>query len=122
MKGISQFIPELSTVCRIYSGIISGSGVTCEDALTLVAFIHSFPSVHDVESGIIDLVLKAPAERMEIILKSLYADLDRIVALYKDNSIYYDYRNLRLLWDKQLSYADKDIEAQQKKHMQQAAN
>ena len=115
MKEISQFIPELSSVCKIYSGIISGSGIACEDALTLVAFINSFPSVHDLESGIMDLVLKAPAERMEIVLKSIYADLDRIVTLYKDNSIYYDRRDLRFLWDKPLSYADKDIEAQQKK-------
>lgn len=115
MKEISQFIPELSSVCKIYSGVISGSGIACEDALTLVDFINSFPSVHDLESGIMDLVMKAPAERMEIVLKSLYADLDRIVTLYKDNSIYYDCRNLRLLWDKKLSYANKDIEAQQKK-------
>ena len=106
MKEISQFIPELSYVCKIYSGLISGSGIACEDALTLVTFINSFPSVHDVESGIMDLVLKAPTERLEIVLKSLYADLDRIVTLYKDNSIYYDCRNLRLLWDKQLSHAD----------------
>ncbi len=62
-----------------------------------------------------DLVLNAPTERLEIVLKSLYADLDRIVTLYKDNSIYYDCRDLRFLWDKPLSYADKDIEAQQKK-------
>ena len=115
MKEISQFIPELSSVCKIYSGVISGSGVTCEDALTLVAFINSFPSIHDVESGIMDLVLKAPTERLEIVLKSLHTDLDRIVALYKDNSMYYDCRNLRLLWDKSLSYVDMDIEAQQKK-------
>ena len=115
MKEISQFIPELSSVCKIYSGVISGSGIACEDALTLVTFVNSFPSVHKVESGIMDLVLKAPTERLEIVLKSLYADLDRIVALYKDNSIYYDGRNLRLLWDKLLSYADMDIEAQQKK-------
>ena len=114
MKEISQFIPELSSICKIYSGVISGSGITCEDALTFVAFINSFPSIHDVESGIMDLVLKAPTERMEIVLKSLHTDLDRIVALYNDNSIYYDGRNLRLLWDKQLSYADMDIEAQQK--------
>ena len=35
--------------------------------------------------------------------------------LYNDNSIYYDRRDLRFLWDKPLSYADKDIGAQQKK-------
>ncbi|MDE7409939.1 MAG: hypothetical protein K2N09_07945 [Muribaculaceae bacterium] len=115
MKEISQFIPELSSVCKIYSGVISGSGIACEDASTLVAFINSFPSVHDLESGIMDLVLKAPAERLEIVLKSLHTDLDRIVTLYKDNSIYYDRRDLRFLWDKPLSYADMDIEAQQKK-------
>ena len=61
------------------------------------------------------LVLKSETERMEIVLKSPYTDLDRIVMLYNDNSIYYDRRDLRFLWDKQLSYADKDIEAQQKK-------
>ena len=65
MKEISKFIPELSSGCKIYFGIISGSGVSCEDALTLVAFINSFPSVSDVESGIMDLVLKAPMEGME---------------------------------------------------------
>ena len=66
MKEISKFIPELSTVCKIYSGVISGSGIACEDALTLVAFINSFPSVHDVEYGIMDLVPKAPVKRMDI--------------------------------------------------------
>lgn len=115
MTEIAQFIPELSSVCKIYYGVISRSGITCEDALTLVAFINSFPSVHNVESGIMDLVLKAPTERLEIVLKSLYTDLERIVALYKENSIYYDRRDLRFLWDKLLSYADMDIEAQQKK-------
>ncbi len=48
MKEISKFIPKLSSVCKIYSGVISGSGIACEDASTLVAFINSFPSVHDV--------------------------------------------------------------------------
>lgn len=115
MTEISKFIPELSSVCKIYSGVISGSGITCEDVLTLVAFINSFPSVRDAESGIMDLVLKAPTERLEIVLKSLYVDLDRIVALYKDNSMYFDRKDLRVLWDKPLSYADTDIETQQKK-------
>ena len=115
MPPLSAFIPELSSVCKIYSCVISGSGMACEDALSLVTFVNSFPSVHNVESGIMDLVLKAPAERMEIVLKSLYTDLDRIVSLYRDNSIYYDRKNLRLLWDKKLSYADTDIKAQQKK-------
>ena len=115
MKEISKFIPELSSVCKIYSGVISGSGIACEDALTLVAFINSFPSVHDVESGIMDLVLKAPTERMEIVLKSLHSDLDRIVSLYKANSRYYDRMDLRLLWYTPLSYVEKDIEAQKTK-------
>ena len=115
MKEISQFVPELSSVYKIYSDGVSGSGITCGDAMTLVSFINSFPSILHVESGIMDLVLKAPAERMEIVLKSLHTDLDRIVALYKDDSIYYDYRNLRLFWDKLLSYVDMDIEDQQKK-------
>lgn len=115
MKEISKFIPELSSVCKIYSGVIFGSGITCEDVLSLVSFINSFPSVLDVESGIMDLVMKAPAERMEIVIKSLSADLDRIVTLYKENSVYYDNRNLRFLWDKPMLYADMDIEAQQKK-------
>ena len=115
MKEISKFIPELSSVCKIYSDVISGSGITCGDALTLVAFINSFPSVHDVESGIMDLVLKAQAERMEIVLKSLHTDLDRIVTLYNDNSRYYDRMDLRLLWCTPLSYVEKDIEAQKTK-------
>ena len=42
-----------------------------------------------------DLVLKVPTERMEIVLKSLHTDLDRIVMLYNDNNIYYDRRDLR---------------------------
>lgn len=115
MTEISQFIPELSFVCKIYSGVISGSGITCEDVLSLVSFINSFPSVHDMESGIMDLVLKAPTEHLEIVLKSLYVDLDRIVALYKDNSMYFDRKDLKVLWHKPLSYADTDIETQQKK-------
>ena len=33
MKEISQFILELSSVCKIYSGVISGSGIACENAV-----------------------------------------------------------------------------------------
>ena len=58
-----------------------------------------------------DFVLKAPTEHMEIVLKSLYVDLDRIVPLHKDNSMYFDRKDLRFLWDKPLSYTDMDIEA-----------
>lgn len=69
MKEISKLILELSSVCRIYSIVISGRGITCKDVLTVVTFINSFPSVHDVDLGIRDLVLKESAERLEIILK-----------------------------------------------------
>ncbi len=52
---------------------------------------------------------------MEIVLKSLHSDLDRIVSLYKANSRYYDRMDLRLLWYTPLSYVEKDIEAQKTK-------
>ena len=38
MKESSQFIPELSSVSKTYSGVISGSDIACEDAFTLVTF------------------------------------------------------------------------------------
>ena len=33
MKEISQFIPELSSICKTFSGVISGSDISYEDAL-----------------------------------------------------------------------------------------
>lgn len=115
MTDISKFIPDLSSIYTLYSGILSGRSITCEESLSLVAFNNSFPSVQDVEVGIMDLVLNAPAERMDLILKSLSLDLGRIVTLYSDNSRYYDYMDLRLLWNKPLSFVEKDIETQLKK-------
>lgn len=115
MTDISKFIPDLSSLCSLYSGVLSGRSITCEEILSLVAFNNSFPSVQDVEAGIMDLVLHAPVERMDLILKSLSMDLGRIVSLYIDNSPYYDHMDSRLLWHKPLSFIDKDIETQQKK-------
>lgn len=115
MINISKFIPNLSSICNLYAGILSGRSITCEDSLSLVAFNNSFPSVHDIEAGIIDLVYHAPGERMDLILKSLSMDLGRIVSLHNDNRRYYDHMDLRLLWHKPLSFVEKDIETQQKK-------
>lgn len=115
MTFISKFIPDLSSVCTIYSRVLFRKNVTCEESLSLVALNNTFPSVQDVEAGIMDLVLRAPAERMDLILKSLSMDLGRIVSLYNDNSRYYDHMDLRLLWHKSLSFVEKDIETQQKK-------
>ena len=50
-----------------------------------------------------DLVLKVPAERMENVLKSIFVNLERIVALYKDNSMYFDLMDMRFLWNKLLA-------------------
>ncbi len=115
MTDISKFIPDLSSACTLYTGVLSGKSITCEESLYLVAFNNSFPAVQDVEGGIMDLVLNAPTERMRLILKSLSVDLDRIVTLYNDNSRYYDHIDLRLLWHNPLSFVEKDIETQQKK-------
>ena len=114
MKKLAEFIPKLSSISKTYSEIINGNSITIEKALTLLTFYNSFPSVHDVESGIIDLALNAPSERMSIILKSLYSDLSRIVNLYKGNKEFYDRKDLRLLWHKPISFLDKEIDTQKK--------
>lgn len=87
----------------------------CEETLSLVAFHNSFPSVQNIEAGILDLVLKASTERMGMILKSLYSDLNRIMTLYKENSRYYDGRDLRWLWHQPLLFIKDDIRIQQEK-------
>ncbi|WMI41424.1 hypothetical protein [Parabacteroides distasonis] len=115
MTDISEFIPNLSAICTIYSGVLSGKTLGCEETLSMVAFYNSFPSVQNIEAGILDLVLKASTERMDMILKSLYSDLNRIVTLYKENSRYYDRRDLRWLWHQPLSFVEDDIRIQQEK-------
>jgi len=115
MTDISKFIPNLSAICTIFSGILSGKAIGCEETLSLVAFYNSFPSVQNIEAGILDLVLKAPSDRMDMILKSLYSDLNRIGTLYKENSRYYDGRDLRWLWHQPLSFVEDDIRIQQEK-------
>lgn len=121
MKKLAEFIPELSSISKTYSEIISGISITIEDARNLLAFYNSFPSVYDVESGIMDLALNAPSERMSIILKSLYYDLRRISNLYQDNREFYDQTVLRLLWHKPISFLDKEIYTQ-KKNTQDASD
>lgn len=121
MKKLAEFIPELSSISKTYSEIISGNSITIDDALNLLAFYNSFPSVHDVESGIMDLALNAPSERMSIILKSLYSDLSRISNLYKENREFYDQKDLRLLWHRPISIIDKEIDTQ-KKNTQEASD
>lgn len=115
MIDIAKFIPSLSSTCKSFSGLITGQGLSCADAVALASFNNSFPSVHDVESGIMDLVLNAPKERMDIVLKSLYEDLDRIVWSYENFFMVYDDRDLRDLWHTSLSYLKNDIEDQLKK-------
>ncbi len=115
MTDISKFIPNLSAICTIYSRILSGETIGCDETLSLVTFYNSFPSVQNIEAGILDLVLKASTERMDMILKSLYSDLNRIATLYKENNRYYDVKDLRWLWHQPLSFVEHDIRSQQEK-------
>ncbi len=115
MTDISIFIPNLSAICTIFTGILSGKAIGCEETLSLVAFYNSFPSVQNIEAGILDLVLKAPSDRMDMILKGLYSDLNRIGTLYKENNRYYDGRDLRWLWHQPLSFMEYDIRSLQEK-------
>lgn len=112
MTDISKFIPDLSYTSLIYSRVLSGDSPNREDTLTLVAFNDTFPSVRDVETGILDLVLNASSECKDAILESLHTDLNVIVALYNENKHYYDQLNLHARWIMPLNYLNMCIEEQ----------
>ncbi len=115
MTDIPKFIPDLSSTCKLYYGTISGKHISCEEALSLVAFYNSFPSIKDMEAGIVDLLLNVPNDGIESILKSLYSDLNEIIRWYDFFDLCFEDFDLYSLWTQPLSYINKEIEIQHQK-------
>lgn len=122
MKEISKFIPQISSVCKIYSDVITGNGINREESLALVAFINSFPSIYDAESWIMDLVLNSPHVDIKILLHSLNEDLDKIVILYEKGSSLYNLKDLRCLWTSYITYFKDEIKEQLKRTQEASDN
>lgn len=112
MNNLAAFIPSLSSIGKSFSYVIIGKGLSREEAISMAAFADSFPSVENIESEIMSMVLNASSDRLQLIVKSLYMGLYDVTVLYEQHSQYYDKINLGYLWYGPLEMLDMQIKTQ----------
>ena len=84
-KALIDFIPSLSTVSKIYLGEVAETGLLKANAIELVNFLNSFPSVYNFEAGILEQIKDNSKEQRNLILNSLYKELSTISDTYQNN-------------------------------------
>ena len=80
-------IPSLSSVCKIYSGKVAGFVLSKSNIIELNRFYRYFPSVQEIESGIMELIRNYSKEQRDLILNSLYKECWAISDIYRNNKV-----------------------------------
>ena len=117
-KTLIYFIPSLSSVSKIFLGKVAEMGLLKTNAIELVTFFDSFPSVQVIESAILEQIKDNSKEQRNLIFNSLYKELSTISETYQNNKALFDGLEVRHLWDSELLYIEKEIDKQLKKTRQ----
>ena len=121
-KTLIDFIPSLSSASKIFLGKVAEPGLLKANAIELVTFLNSFPSVQDIESGILEQIKDNSKEQRNLIFNSLNKELSTISDTYQNNKVLFDGLEVRYLWDSELLYIEKEIDKQLKKTKKQVRN
>ena len=113
-KTLIDFIPSLSSVSKIFLGKVAETGLLKANAIELVTFLNSFPSVQDIESGILEQIKDNSKEQRNLIFNSLNKELSTISDTYQNNKVLFDGLEVRHIWDSELLYIEKEIDKQLK--------
>ena len=113
-KTLINFIPSLSSVSKIFLGKVVETGLLKANAIELVTFLNSFPSVHDIESGILEQIKDNSKEQRNLIFNSLYKELSIISDTYQNNKALFDVLEVRYLWESELLYIERNRPTTQK--------
>ena len=81
----------------------------------LIDIYNTFPTVNDIETGLMDLIMNNSAEQRNLILNSLHKELISITDTYKDNKTIFEGMEVSHIWDTDLLTLDKEIDKQLKK-------
>ena len=117
-KTLIDFIPSLSSASKIFLGKVAEPGLLKANAIELVTFYNSFPSVYDIESGILEQIKDNSKEQRNLIFNSLYKELSTISDTYQNHKSLFDGLEVRHIWDSELLYIEKEIDKQLKKTRQ----
>ena len=66
-KTLIDFIPSLSSVSKIFLGKVAETGLLKANAIEVITFYNSFPSVYDFEAGILEQIKDNSKEQRNLI-------------------------------------------------------
>lgn len=114
-ETLSNIIPKVGNVSRIFANIVAGIGVSKEDVNVLVEFRDTIPNATTIEQEIISAVLNLPHEKFSLMFNSLSLGLKNILDNYKTYHLLLDDMKLSLLWDYDFQCTERKLEEQQRK-------
>ena len=112
---LTNIIPIVGSVSRIFSNIVAGRGISKEDVNILVGFRDSMPNGTTIEPEIVSAVLNLPHAKFSLMLNSLSFGLRNVIDTYKRYHLLLDDMQLSQLWDYDLQCAERKLEEQQRK-------
>lgn len=112
---LTNIIPIVGSVSRIFSNIVAGRGISKEDVNILVGFRDSMPNGITIEQEIVSAVLNLPHAKFSLMLNSLSFGLRNVIDTYKRYHLLLDDMKLSQLWDYDFQCAERKLEEQQLK-------
>lgn len=115
ISNLSQFIPSISSARNLYSNIILGRIINKDYILELNYLDVSFPSIDIIESDILSLILNNSIDQKDLILNSLWKELNSITESFYNNKRIFAEIDIPRYWNHDLKSLEAEIEYQHQK-------
>lgn len=114
-ETLTNIIPMVGGVSRIFVNIVAGRGVSKEDVNVLVEFRDTIPNATTIEQEIVAAVLNLSHEKFSLMLNSLSLGLKNVIDTYRAYHLLLDDMKLSQLWDYDYQCTERKSEEQQRK-------
>lgn len=101
MERLVSLIPIIGELNRIFSNVVAGRGISCEDAVAVASFVNSKLDTKLIDAELVNLVINHPSDKRQLLINGLNGNLANIVSTYNDYRPLFDNVNLPSLWQSQ---------------------
>lgn len=113
---LSQIIPSISSARNLYSNIILCRIINKDNILELNYLDVSFPSIDIIESDILSLILNNSIDQKDLILNSLWKELNSITESFYNNKRIFAEIDIPRYWNHDIKSLEAEIEYQHQKN------
>lgn len=101
LERLVSLIPIIGELNRIFSNVVAGRGISCEDAVAVASFVNSKLDAKLIDAELVNIVINHPADKRQLLINRLNNSLTKIITTFNDYRPLFDNADLPSLWQSQ---------------------